>query len=981
MNEDLILRKKKQEGRFSFDDDVYVPTQLQHLETITDEQQAQIGLFGTQIPETEYERQFRIQQKKQDGIHSLDQLHSFSIFCDSPSAKLLRRRLMSKDGIYGRGAEYLEASYVEYERFVRVQSRDWQEAAYAEKIQELFDIVHVHINDIRGNAFISNDQAARRLYNIFKVYERELNALVMRRDEARLHDAPEGIEFGPMTREEAQAEAKAQAKAAAKSKKKGHIYEEGSGLSDIGRLDEASSADTDMLLRMYTGLVRYFHAPDMTQKDRDEILTECGIFRKQTEEDSYKTTLHERLMTEVVKKDDETSHSDSRVLDSDKVDISLTEEQHAGIQDIDRWLIRNCFKRKGPVSFINQILGMSERERLAMYYVLENKTRHSANMFDMISAQAQYIPNIDAFRDVMKATKAKVHRYVMGDQFYWDKLADAYRLVRGYKPAIVFSTEMIVDRQMKHQAELEAADETEIKRENILSEKESLKKETIRIDGEKQPAGDSNELEKEHTQIKETSLSELEADLKARDDACESFLATIESMQKLAQASKGADKKRKAELEAIYKGMAETCEQYRVTMVEAQDRLSRYIKTVPGITEESYRERPDEPEPQQSDAISKAGTAGMIASFAQSAPAVNSLFQTISEKASESGAWELWTKLNSPVQWCIHNIRGINITESSIAGVAGLGAILHTFSVVRDAAAGWDIMSDEAKIMAEFDIGVEVAKVMQCAAVTTGWATTAAAGGALEIGVGGLVSTKIAGAVVGTVSLLKDVNAAATASDQQAIAASLKNKFEKGSHASQAAILSERQAKRHKVTSSIKAVGDTATIVSSLSGGTLSAVATGVSALASVSALLTDYFMNRSTQEKTAREFFDSDEILGRVIESYGFEEEKKEELLKFYGQKECKEQFWQEICNITGFVSREAMFDHVVFEIAKGIYSEIFYDEGQKILADDKIKIAARTRYFALLKSYGLKRPSYPATADGEPSLSLIQLVEAMKK
>lgn len=122
----------------------------------------------------------------------------------------------------------------------------------------------------------------------------------------------------------------------------------------------------------------------------------------------------------------------------------VTDAQKAGLNAIAQWMYRNSKEKHR--AFINGILRKSDREKLYMYYLIEKKRRKNATPADFYNSQAEnYVPNLDAFKDQMVASKLMVwKRLKMGGKIYWSKLEDAahvsadsaalYRAYTGQEP-------------------------------------------------------------------------------------------------------------------------------------------------------------------------------------------------------------------------------------------------------------------------------------------------------------------------------------------------------------------------------------------------------------------------------------------------------------------------------------------------------------------------------------------------------------------
>ncbi len=131
----------------------------------------------------------------------------------------------------------------------------------------------------------------------------------------------------------------------------------------------------------------------------------------------------------------------------EEVDKDLSPEQLKGIEKIDHWIIRN-FRNGGVLGkiipplksdhsdLVNAIFNMTKRERLHMYYLVETDARKNPSTLDVGVSQVVYIPNLDAFKGKMLATKWKFISHMTGAYVYMHKLSDAYLKTKEYSEAI-----------------------------------------------------------------------------------------------------------------------------------------------------------------------------------------------------------------------------------------------------------------------------------------------------------------------------------------------------------------------------------------------------------------------------------------------------------------------------------------------------------------------------------------------------------------
>ena len=151
----------------------------------------------------------------------------------------------------------------------------------------------------------------------------------------------------------------------------------------------------------------------------------------------------------------ETNEKDKVIAHDDKEE--LTDKQLKGINDIDNWLIRNfqnggvlgsilSFVKNTDGEMVNRILSLSKRERLHMYYLVEKGKRREANIVHVGTSQ-NYVPDLDAFKDEIVASKLKFWKRITGDYTYTNKLSEAFQVTMQYRKEIKTVAEIERDKK------------------------------------------------------------------------------------------------------------------------------------------------------------------------------------------------------------------------------------------------------------------------------------------------------------------------------------------------------------------------------------------------------------------------------------------------------------------------------------------------------------------------------------------------------
>ena len=128
------------------------------------------------------------------------------------------------------------------------------------------------------------------------------------------------------------------------------------------------------------------------------------------------------------------------------VDQGLTWHQIKAVKDIDRWFTRNYFNggmvgsvihlHNHHAETVGRLLGMSMRERLFIYYLIETGKRKSPELSDAFASQSDYIPDLSKFKKQMLTTRLKATAHVMGGYTLMYKLSEAMEVNRSYQEVI-----------------------------------------------------------------------------------------------------------------------------------------------------------------------------------------------------------------------------------------------------------------------------------------------------------------------------------------------------------------------------------------------------------------------------------------------------------------------------------------------------------------------------------------------------------------
>lgn len=113
-------------------------------------------------------------------------------------------------------------------------------------------------------------------------------------------------------------------------------------------------------------------------------------------------------------------------------------KQDFGIKEIDKWLVRNMDHSTGDggkSELLARVLGLSRREKLLVYYTIINGKQADATEFDA-RLSSVFVPDLNAFKDKMVASKFLIFRRLTHSYIYWERLEGAMQVLFAYTPLL-----------------------------------------------------------------------------------------------------------------------------------------------------------------------------------------------------------------------------------------------------------------------------------------------------------------------------------------------------------------------------------------------------------------------------------------------------------------------------------------------------------------------------------------------------------------
>ncbi len=183
-------------------------------------------------------------------------------------------------------------------------------------------------------------------------------------------------------------------------------------------------------------------------KEYDHIRSQIFFLKKLKKAGGHEAVFENRIADELLQKTYETEDKPlppDSLVSKEKSDEGLSDKQLAGLSEIDTWVVRNfsnggymaCFGETTDRSdIINNLLSLSRRERMYIYYLVEKHERINPTIEGFGMSQTDYVPDIKAFKNHMVANKLKFYSRFSGGYIYWNKLSQAMAIAMRTRPML-----------------------------------------------------------------------------------------------------------------------------------------------------------------------------------------------------------------------------------------------------------------------------------------------------------------------------------------------------------------------------------------------------------------------------------------------------------------------------------------------------------------------------------------------------------------
>ncbi|MCR5748558.1 MAG: hypothetical protein K6G03_12690 [Lachnospiraceae bacterium] len=680
---------------------------------------------------------------------------------------------------------------------------------------------------------------------------------------------------------------------------------------------------------------------EMFGKDDNTVLERAKRRAKEIDDPAYKKITEKKQAEE--KEEFDTWKKD--------VDSSLSTEQQKAVAEADEWLMSLGIDSVKRLPFINRIMGLSARQRLFMYRIIENDHLEAPSIADMGISQTTYVPNVSKiqwkmyrvpFRLWEKAGKDGVVRH------HWEKLEAALQLINKPEISEAVSKYASAVKEEKAQEDIDPAD---------------IEDETVR------------------DLVRETKLA-----LNARETQLDKTISAVEEYEE-------AIKKRDAFWRLRRQTNARIAEDKRQKAIEAVKALYDADKTVEentaGLKKELNEKMPDVFKTDYTAEDTKGEIAGhtmyaasqsigVLAKLASVPQLFKTEIYTLGKVAEITGKTAMVG--NMQLDALLTDVNAITGVFATLSGTLGLLKSLKGIKATHKAIKTGDFAFTDSTLMitksltgvvkAGTGMGLGITSIVYADKVANSMMTGSSA--QIDNMKTGVTQTKKALAVVG---LAVDVADIAVQGKHIYHRVKASQKIEKlkqdgalkgdaSKYMDGISKLDTRNKSRQAVATAFSVVNNVGNYAAASAGPAGSLAWAGISVGLSLTAKLSDYLMKENSHKKTAEEFMQMNDL------SELFEGDKAailKELKTKAGKedmKKLKEALMNHMAAEIGFVTFKSLYKHIVGRYAGFLFRNLFYKDGVMVTEKTKIEGSMSDACSQMVKAMGLK-VKYPTSTD----------------
>ena len=308
----------------------------------------------------------------------------------------------------------------------------------------LFDKKNGWFTKLKKNSFINAKEKIKRLYNLFKVYEDDMDLCAFE----SVKNADNNMGFGSFVRDFygiirlVEWKAGADNSVAENEDSKGNIVLIDNSTDEPFNLDN-NNISIDSIIKSESDEDNGINdeIEKKYEKDIEIAARNLGLIDENEQEYTFNESDFKEARKDLYSEDDRIVSHQEELQDKIRVeDATLTDKQVAGILECDKWITRHMNEGRMTEGMVSRVLSLPMRERMFIYWTLEHGKRHNLNVLDAISSQQgkePYVPSLNAFRKVMVANRLRLIKRLKKEHIYWGKIEDCLELLDENRESIL----------------------------------------------------------------------------------------------------------------------------------------------------------------------------------------------------------------------------------------------------------------------------------------------------------------------------------------------------------------------------------------------------------------------------------------------------------------------------------------------------------------------------------------------------------------
>ncbi len=484
-----------------------------------------------------------------------------------------------------------------------------------------------------------------------------------------------------------------------------------------GFVDEAATNRmiVDMIQTYWDSIIGWCNLP---REDRDDSLEVMGFMHAIVDEQKLADQESDEELTAAISEKVKKIGGSNSALEANEIEskTELSAEQKSGLREVAKWLYRNALRggnfdwmknivhwANGDLTrntsfdrraYVQQIMEKSDQEKLLIYYLIANRKTNGAKVLpEDVEESQKYVPDLDAIKNRLIATRFKFWKRFLGSEIYWEKLGTAAQLATenrmiliGYLSNPQVDTEKTAETEAKAEMDEENREiekdvssgdmDTDMEKISPTQEKEMEKEK------EEGPEGDSSNDEKgpslDFEKIREAG-EQRNAALKEFHEQLKVYKELITKQDDLAEGTEEYEKNEEA-----IRTQGTAIQENLAVLLEANSKLPKPEELEKAIDESVA-----------SVSRNKGNNIARLDRGENKLAAKSALASTIVKGVGGSGLGAL-TNLTKFVQINLSGVATINFLSGGLGALGGVANLLNIVGLVCDLIDTQDVIMTEA---------------------------------------------------------------------------------------------------------------------------------------------------------------------------------------------------------------------------------------------------------------------------------------------